>query len=111
MGIHYFDHLEAIEYSTPEEARDGTETLAYLHRLSTGYAPRNYKKDLRAIEQPFLMAAGTKDECFVADQFEPVISQYTAVQVKLLPDLTHMGVVVGPEIRPVLKEWMEVYCN
>ena len=107
MGIHWFDHLDAIEFSMPEEARDGTETLSYSHRLNTGYAPRNYKKDLSTITQPLLVVAGTKDEAFIADQFEPVISQYTAVQVKLLPDITHMGVVVGPEIHPVVKKWLE----
>ena len=104
VGIHWFDYLTAIEFNMPEEARDGTETLSYSHRLNTAYAPRNYKKDLRAIKQPLLVVAGTADDAFIAEQFEPVISQYTAVQVKLLPDLTHMGVVVRPEVRPVVKE-------
>ncbi len=111
MGIHWFDHLAAIEFSMPEKARDGTETLSYSYRLNTGYAPRNYKKDFRAITQPLLVVAGTRDEAFIADQFEPVISQYTAVQVKLLPDITHMGVVVGPEIRPVVKDWLEGFAK
>ncbi|MCF6246617.1 MAG: alpha/beta fold hydrolase [Desulfobacula sp.] len=107
MGIHWFDYLTAIEFNMPEEARDGTETLSYSHRLNTAYAPRNYKKDLSVITQPLLVVAGIMDEAFISNQFEPVISQYTAVQVKLLPGLTHMGVVVSPEIRPVLKEWLE----
>jgi non-heme chloroperoxidase len=107
VGIHWFDHLTAIEFNMPEEARDGTETLSYSHRLNTAYAPRNYKKDLRAIKQPLLVVVGIADDAFIADQFEPVISQYTTVQVKLLPDLTHMGVVVRPEVRPILKEWLE----
>ncbi|MBI9045476.1 MAG: alpha/beta fold hydrolase [Anaerolineaceae bacterium] len=40
MGIHWLDHLLIIDYNMPEEARDGTETLSYSHRLNTGYAPR-----------------------------------------------------------------------
>ncbi|MFT6907475.1 MAG: non-heme chloroperoxidase [Oleiphilaceae bacterium] len=107
LGIHCFDSLTAIEFNMPEEARDGTETLSYSHRLNTAYAPRNYKKDLRAITQPLLVVAGTRDDAFIANQFEPVISQYTAVQVRLLPDVTHMGVVVSPEIQPVIKGWLE----
>ncbi|MCP5094091.1 MAG: alpha/beta hydrolase [Chloroflexi bacterium] len=107
MGIHWFDYLIAIEFNMPEEARDGSETLSYSHRLNTAYAPRNYKKDLKAITQPFLVVAGSADEAFIADQFEPVISQYTAVQVELLPNLTHMGVVVRPEVQPVFKAWLE----
>ena len=107
VGIHWFDHLTAIEFNMPKEARDGTETLSYSHRLNTAYAPRNYKKDLRAIKQPLLVVVGVSDEAFIADQFEPVISHYTTAQVKLLPDLTHMGVVVRPEVRPAIKAWLE----
>ena len=107
VGIHWFDYLTAIEFNMPEEARDWTETLSYSHRLNTSYAPRNYEKDLRAITQPLLVVVGNEDDAFIADQFEPVISQYTSVQVKLLAGLTHMGVVVRPEIRPVIKKWLE----
>jgi len=106
MGIHWFDHLTVIEFNMPEDARDGSETLSYSHRLNTGYAPRNYKKDLKAITQPFLLLAGTADEANVANQFEPVVSEYTSVQVELLPDLSHMGVVVSPDVHPVLKDWL-----
>jgi hypothetical protein len=50
-----------------------------------------------------LVVAGTADESFVAEQYEPVISQYTDVEVRLLPDVTYINVVVGPEVRPVVK--------
>ena len=107
VGIHRFDYLPAIEFNMPEDVRDGTETLSYSHRLNVAYAPRNYKKDLRAITQPLLVVAGTGDESFFAERYEPVVSQYAAVQVKLLPAVTHLGVVVRPEVQPVLKEWLE----
>ncbi|MCP4159030.1 MAG: alpha/beta hydrolase [Deltaproteobacteria bacterium] len=111
MGIHWFDYLTAIEFNMPEKARNGTETLSYSHRLNTGYAPRNYKKDLSSITQPLLIVAGTMDESFVANQFESVVSKYTEAQVKLLPDLTHMGVVISSEIRPIIKEWIDEFEN
>jgi alpha-beta hydrolase superfamily lysophospholipase len=107
FGIRWFNGLTVIEFNMPEEARDGTETLSYSYRLNTAYAPRNYKKDLSAITQPLLLTAGTADESFIVDQYEPVISQYTEVQVRLLQDVTHMGVVVGTEVRPAVKEWLE----
>ena len=107
LGIHWFDYLTVIEFNMPEEARDGTETLSYSYRLNTGYAPRNYKKDLGAITQPVLVVAGTADDAFIAEQFEPVMSQYTTVHVTLLPGVTHMGVVVGPEVQPVIREWLD----
>jgi alpha-beta hydrolase superfamily lysophospholipase len=107
VGINWFDYLPAIAFNMPKEARDGTETLLYSHRLNTAYAPRDYKKDFAAITQPLLVVAGTADEAFIAEKFEPVISQHTSVQVKLLPGVTHMGVVVGPEIRIVVEDWLE----
>lgn len=107
VGMHWFDYLPAIEFNMPEDVRDGTETLSYSHRLNVAYAPRNFKKDLRAITQPLLVVAGTGDESFFAEQYEPVISQYTVVHVKLLQGVTHIGVVVEPEVRPVVKEWLE----
>jgi len=111
LGIHWFDCLTAIEFNMPEEARDGTETLSYSHRLNAAYAPRNYKKDLSAITQPVLVVAGTADDAFIAEQFESVMSRYAAVQVTLLPGVTHMGVVVGPDVQPVLKDWLENFAR
>ena len=107
VGIRWFNSLTVIQFNMPEEARDGTETMSYSYRLNTAYAPRNYKKDLSAITQPLLVVAGTADESFVVEQYEPVISQYTEVQARLLQGVTHMGVVVGAEVRPVVKEWLE----
>ena len=109
MGIHWLDHLVVIEFSMPEKARDGTETLSYSHRLNTGYAPRNYKKDLSALVQPLLVVVGNNDEAFIANQFEPLISQYTTVQVTLIPEVTHMGLITGLEVRPIVQEWLESF--
>ena len=107
VGIHWFDHLTAIDFHMPEEARDGTETLAYSHRLNTGFAPRNYKKDLAAITQPLLVIAGTDDEGFYGEEYEPVISQYAEARFELLEGVSHMGSVVDPSVRPVVKAWLE----
>ena len=107
VGIRSINDMKVIEFNMPEEARDGTETLSYSFRLNTAYSPKNYKKDLSAITQPLLVVVGTADDALIADKFEPVISQYTEVQVRLLEGLTHFGVVLSPEVRPVVKEWLE----
>jgi len=107
LAIHSFDYLPAIEFNMPNEVCDGTETLIYSHRLNTAYAPHSYKNDLAAIKQPLLVVAGTADEAFWADRFEPVIKKYTEATVKLLPDVTHIGLIVGPEVRPIVKKWLE----
>ena len=107
VGIHWFNYLTVIDFNMPEKARDRTETLSYSYRLTTAYAPHDYEKDLSAITQPLLVVAGTKDEAMIYCQYEPVISQYTTVKVKLLQDVSHMGVVVCTEIRLVIKEWLK----
>ena len=107
VGIRWFNYLTVIEFNMAEKARDGTETLSYSYRLNTAYAPRDYEKDLSAITQPLFVVAGTEDEAMIYCQYEPVISQYTKVQVKLLQGVTHMGLVVSPEVRPIVKEWLE----
>lgn len=107
LRIHLLDHLPVIEFNMPLGARDGTETLLYSHRLNTSYAPQNYKRDLAAIKQPLLVVVGEADEAFHADRYEPIISKYSEGKTRLLPGVTHMGVVTGPEIGPVIEEWLE----
>jgi alpha-beta hydrolase superfamily lysophospholipase len=107
VGIRWFNYLTVMKFNMPERACDGTETLSYSFRLTTTYAPHDYEKDLSAITQPLFVVAGTEDEAMISSQYEPVISKYTKVQVKLLQGVTHMGLVVGPEVRPVIKEWLE----
>ncbi len=58
MGVFRFDDTVVIECSMLAEARDGTEMLAYTHRLNTSLAPRHYGSDLEAIETPLLVLVG-----------------------------------------------------
>jgi non-heme chloroperoxidase len=106
IGVTWFNSLPVIEFNMPEAYRDGTETLVYSYRLNTAYAPKDYEKDLRAITQPLLVVAGTADESFFAEQYQPTIAKYTQATVVILPGVNHMGVVVGKEVQPVLNEWL-----
>lgn len=106
LMIHNFDDLPVIEFNMPEAVRDGTETLVYTYRMNTGYAPRNYKKDLGKIKVPLLVVVGEEDESFIAEAFEPLVSQYSQGEVEVLPNVSHMGVVVGPEIKDLLRKWL-----
>jgi len=106
VGIPWFNYLTVVDLHMPKEARNGTETLSYSYRLNTSYAPRDYKKDLAAIKQPLLVVAGTADELFLAERYEPVISQVTKVNVKLLQDVSHLGIVISPGARAAIEEWL-----
>jgi alpha-beta hydrolase superfamily lysophospholipase len=107
VGIRGLNHLTAIDFNMPENARNGTETLAYSFRLNTGFAPRHYKKDLKALTQPLLLIAGTEDEAFYAEKYEGVVSQYTKGQIELVDGVTHMGAAVDPRIRPIIRASLE----
>jgi len=105
-GIPWLNGLKVIEFNMPPAAKNGTETLAYSYRLNVSYGPRDYQKDLAAITQPLLVVVGSEDEVFYADQFKLVISRYTKGVVKVLEGVNHLDIVVRPEVRPVIKEWL-----
>ena len=107
FGIRWLNGLDVIAFNMPQAFRDGTETLAYTYRLNTGYAPRDYTADLRAIKVPLLVVVGTGDEAFDAEQFEPTMSQYAETEVVLLDGVSHMGVVVGEAVRSTLLAWLQ----
>lgn len=108
IGITLLNNLAVIDFNMPKEYRDGTETLTYSYRLNTGFAPRNYKKDLASLNQKLLVIAGSADESFKAEQYLPEISKYKPdVDVVILDGVSHMGVVAGEDVRPVITEWLK----
>lgn len=108
LGITLLNKLNVIDFNMPLSYRDGTETLSYSFRLNTGFAPRNYKKDLVKIKQKLFVAVGSADESFIADAFKPEIIKYKKdATITVLEGMTHMGIVMGEEIRPVIKAWID----
>ena len=108
VGIKWFNSLSAIDFNMPKEYRDGTETLSYSFRLNTGYAPRDYKKDFAKMSQKAIIIVGSEDESFVAEKFLPEVSKYKQdIEVITVDGLSHMGVVVGEDAWPVIKEWLD----
>ncbi len=106
LKITWFNHLPIIDFNMPEEARDGTETLVYSYRLNTGYAPDDFRRDLRAMTQPLLVLAGEADRSFYADRYRPTITAHTEAEVTLLPGVSHMGLVVVPETGSAIIDWL-----
>jgi non-heme chloroperoxidase len=107
IGIRNFNYLDIIDFNMPLEYRDGTETLTYSYRLNTGYAPRDYKKDLKLITQNVLLLVGTNDESFKAEMFYPEISKYKPdVDVNILENVSHMGLVQDKESIENIKQWI-----
>ena len=86
-------------------------TTAYSHRLNSSFAPRSkYGRDLTAMTQPFLLVAGLDDEAFIAGQYEPTISQYTASgRYELLADTGHIDLLTSPVLAPMIGNWLNEF--
>ena len=97
----------------PRQVLDGpygqTATTRYSYRLNTSFAPRSdYEGDLRAMRQPFLLVAGTRDEAFYADRYEAVISAQTSSgDYAVLPGVNHIGVTLDPTAIDLIAEWID----
>lgn len=77
VGINWLNSLPVIDFAFSRDVIEGplgaTATKAYSFRLNTSYAPRSdYLKDVAALP-PFLLVAGSDDEAFQADRFEPAL--------------------------------------
>jgi len=110
VGIRFLNNLSIIDFNMPEEYRDGTETLSYSYRLNTGFAPRDYKKDLSSINQELLIIVGSNDESFRANMFYPEVSKYKKdVKVKIINNVNHMGVVTNKKAWSAISTWLKDY--
>ncbi|MBN2625588.1 MAG: alpha/beta hydrolase [Spirochaetales bacterium] len=108
LGITLLNHLRVIDFILPGEYRDGSETLSYSYRLNRGYAPEDYQKDFRTMKQRAMLIAGSADEAFRADLFLPEVSRYKKVmEGEIIKGVTHMGLVMGEEVRPIIVTWLQ----
>jgi len=107
IGITALNHLTAIQFAMPQAILDGplghTATTAYSFRLNTSYAPRNnYQKDIEKLP-PFMLVVGSKDEAFIAKEFEPLLTQYSDKGVyHLNDDVGHLGIVNAQQTRDLI---------
>jgi alpha-beta hydrolase superfamily lysophospholipase len=112
LGVRWLNHLTVIQFAMPQAVLEGplgdSATTAYSYRLNTSFAPRShYGRDLAALQQPFLLAAGLDDQAFIATQYEPGIAQFTpSGSYVLLPGVGHVDLLTTPQLEPRLVEWL-----
>jgi pimeloyl-ACP methyl ester carboxylesterase len=96
-----------VTFNKPLERRTGREVLEYTFRMMMSYQPRqDLPGDLLAFAQPLLVMAGSKDESFVAEGYEPTIAPYAKGMFKVLPGLSHFGLVVRPQGAEEVDLWL-----
>lgn len=95
LGITAFNHLPTLRFGLNEVAREQL-TEQYDHSLATNFRPHNdYAQDIRRIQRPLRIVAGTDDELFDAALFTSVFKEAGhAVPVTLVPGVNHMGLTL-----------------
>lgn len=112
VGIAALNHLTVIQFNFPQEVLDGpsghTATQSYSFRLNTAFAPRSdYLADVAALP-PFLLIAGTEDEAFRAEAYEPTLAAASdAGTYALMPGLTHFSVLRDEESLSLIADFLE----
>lgn len=114
VHIRALNHLVVMQFSMPKQVLDGplghTATVAYTYRLNQSFAPRNnYLQDVAALP-PFLLIAGTKDEAFLADQYQPLMQGVTDKGAyHLVTDASHLEIVDAPETLMHITRFLEQF--
>ncbi|MGH0029734.1 MAG: alpha/beta hydrolase [Myxococcota bacterium] len=107
FGVTALNGTTAITFDMPEAVRDGTETLAYSYRLNTGYAPRDYPRDLADLDAPLLALIGADDEAFRADRLAPALQAVVPdARVETLPGVAHLDLPAAPATAERVIDWL-----
>ncbi|MEQ5870022.1 alpha/beta fold hydrolase [Sagittula sp. NFXS13] len=112
VGITALNHLHMIQFNFPPEVLQGpqgqTATQSYSYRLNTSFAPRSDYLDDVARLPDFLLIAGTEDEAFRAEAYEPTMSAATSKGTyRLIDGADHLGILVEPEALDTIGRFLQ----
>lgn len=100
-------HQIVLRFNKPPAQRTGREVLAYSFRMTLAYQPRpDLASDLAAIRRPLLVLAGSRDLAFVPELYEPTIAPHAGGTFRVLPGLSHFGVVVERRAIEEVAAWL-----
>lgn len=90
-GLRAFNDLPVTRFALNEEVK-GALTSQYSFALAQNFRPeRDYRANIRAVEQPLHVVVGRDDEVFYADQFSGVFkSEGKDVPTTLVPGIGHI---------------------
>jgi len=111
FGFARLNGLTVVQFNLPPgrnlDAKAGEMTTHYSYRLNTSYHPRpNLGEDISHLPNALLIA-GTDDEAFVAEAYQPTMEAFTTRGTyHLLPGLQHMDVVNAPKTIELITNWL-----
>lgn len=96
-GLPWFQQLPVLRFALDAKAREFL-TPEYAYALARNFGPhRDWRADIRAIDQPLQLLAGTDDEAFHAARYaEAFETAGRPVPVTLLPGIGHIGLTLAP---------------
>jgi alpha-beta hydrolase superfamily lysophospholipase len=103
VGVHAFDRLPILELNIPGRPAYG---FAALQSMQPN-APNDYRAALKAIHQPLLLVAGSRDEAFNAAAYPGVIAAYSRGQALIVPGATHNSVLTDPVADRRMSQWLQ----
>ena len=106
FGIHRFDGAPVIAFALTDSQRADGGTPTYSHRLQVSFAPRDYRRDLAALDHPLLVVAGRDDASFDAERYAATVLPWAGADVVLLDGIDHVGVVTRPSALAAVRSWM-----
>ncbi|MCC5979177.1 MAG: alpha/beta fold hydrolase [Salinarimonas sp.] len=101
-GIRAFNSYPVLRFAMPKAVLEGRyghmATPEYSFRLNASFAPRrDWKADITHLP-PFLLIAGTNDEAFHSEAYEPTMTPLNANGTyRMVPDKTHLEIPDAPE--------------
>ncbi|WP_167760188.1 alpha/beta hydrolase [Paraburkholderia pallida] len=108
FGMRGFNALPVIEFNKPVRFRDGSETLAYSHRLSISYQPRTrYAADVRKLADKGAVLIGEHDEAVDAQRLRALFERDSPTTTfTVLPDTNHFEIFTRAAVHERLAQWL-----
>jgi non-heme chloroperoxidase len=97
----------ALRFNQPPSPSTRYQVLANTYRMLMSYTPApDLARDLAGIRRPLLVLTGDRDESFYPDRYEPTIAPHATGTFKVLPGVTHLGLVVNPRTQQEIEAWL-----
>lgn len=97
FGVHVFNGLPVTRFALSEESAKFL-TPEYSFALAVNFGPqRDYQANIRAVQRPFRVLVGQKDDAFYADKFASIFQAAGKdIPVKILSGLDHISLILAP---------------
>ncbi|UOQ48520.1 alpha/beta fold hydrolase [Gracilibacillus caseinilyticus] len=96
-----------FENQKPENLRHGSETISLSFRLFASRYPVHYLNAIENLTKPTLLIAGKEDEQFVASAYEPLFQDNPHVDVMILEDIDHDGILSDRHALSIIGQWIQ----